>query len=56
MPDELDAIRNAVEDFTRSPESEEYFFKGGFTAISEDAMRSVDPYLQIWEKDSQIRR
>jgi phosphonate transport system substrate-binding protein len=55
-PDELGAIRNAVEDFSHSSESATYFFTGGFTAISEDAMRSVDPYLQIWEENSQTRR
>jgi phosphonate transport system substrate-binding protein len=55
-PDQLSAIRAAVEAFSHSPQSEGYFFKGGFTAISEDAMRSLDPYLQIWEKNNQTRR
>jgi phosphonate transport system substrate-binding protein len=44
----LAAFRAAVAAFNRSPASRDYFF-AGFTPISEEAMRSLDPYLGLWK-------
>ena len=45
---EMEMIRDAILRFAQSSLSKTYFFPSGFIPITEDAMRSLDPYIKSW--------
>ena len=54
--EEIALIRRAIDDFTHSSLSQSYFFKGGFVPVSEEDMRSLDPYSRVWRKTEELKR